>query len=114
MPRISRRNDGIGDPSTWTRFERASLDTAAPLRQRSAHADERFADERLVHDADDRLRAVVQRNERAPMQLTEDEAPRPVDRVDHPCLRRRAARAAELFAENAVRRIGTGDLVPDQ
>src|SRR5437764_14864148 len=108
MPRISRRNDGISDPSTWTRFERASLDTAAPLRQRSAHADERFAHERLMHDANDRLRAVVQRNERAPMQLTEDEAPRPVDRLDHPCQRRRAAPAADPLAETAALRLGTG------
>jgi hypothetical protein len=62
-----------------------------------------------MHDAYDRLAAVVQCDQRTPVQLTEDEASRAVDRIDHPCQRRRARRAAMLFAENAVRRISPQD-----
>ena len=79
------------------------------MRHGSDRTSEGFTDKRLVHDAYDRPFTVMQRDQRAPMQLSENEAPRAVDRIDHPSQRRCALRAPVLFAENAMGRISLLD-----
>ena len=61
-------------------------------------------------DADEDALAVVERDQRRPMHLPEDEAARAVDRVDHPCVARRALPPAMLFAADAVIGIRLCDL----
>ena len=57
-----------------------------------------------------RRAAVVERDQRRPVHLAEDEAARAVDRIDHPRVARRALAPAELLAADAV--IGVRALDP--
>ena len=72
-------------------LQRAPLAAAPPFGSAARRRQERFADVRLVRDADDDAVAVVERDQRRPVHLAEDEAARAVDRVDHPRVVRRAA-----------------------
>src|SRR5665213_3251906 len=67
-------------------------------------ADEAFAQHRLVDDAENRARAVMQRNQSAPGVAAGDKRPRAVDRIEDPGVAAGARFMAPLFAQNAVRR----------
>src|SRR4029453_8249935 len=69
--------------------------------------------ERLMGYADYRALAVVQRDERRPVQLPKDEAAGAVDRVDDPRVRRRPGLLAVLLAMDAVVRMHTLDFRAD-
>src|SRR5581483_7193744 len=94
------------------RAQNAPLVTAAPLRLRARDTDERLADEGLVGHADDRARAVVERDERGPVQVSQDEAARAVDGIDHPRPGLAPLLRAVLLAADAVAGIALGDRLP--
>lgn len=56
----------------------------------------------------------VERNQRAPVELAEDERTRAVDGIDDPRVRTRAGLEAVLFAEDAVLRIDAVDLAANR
>src|SRR5512133_1887652 len=82
--------------------------TALPMA-RSVDRDEGFADDRLMRNAHARPFAIVERDQRPPVQVSHDEAARAVDRIDDPGQSRLSMHAAMLFAVNAVIGIATRD-----
>ncbi len=104
----------VGKRSAAARREPSPLGAAPPPRLAARRRRERLADERLVRDAGHHARAVVQRDQRRPVQLAEDEAARAVDRVDDPRVVRRPLFPAVLLAADAVIRIRARDPLADQ
>ena len=98
VARIGGDDDRVLVPRALARGERAPLAAAPPLRPCRRVRDERLADEGLVGHADDGTRAVVQRDQHAPVQLPDDEAARAVDRIDDPRPRLASRLVAVLLA----------------
>src|SRR4030095_1253688 len=80
----------------------APLASAPPFRRSARLGEKCFADIGLMRDAGDDTLAVVERNQRRPVHLSEDEAARAVDRIDDPCIARGTGLPAQLLAANAV------------
>src|SRR5262245_2088627 len=100
---------GVGEVGTWSADERAFARGPA-IAGTGAVSAETLADERLMHQAIDRLAPARKADERAPGRHAADEGLGPVDRVEHPDVFRVGSFGAELLADDAV----LGKVTPDQ
>ena len=69
---------------------------------------EALADERLIHQTEQRRAASLEPDQSSPERLTDDEGARAVDRIDDPAIVGIGVERAVLLAENAVRGIDLG------
>src|SRR5207248_292641 len=99
----------LGECCARTRRKRSAQLATSPLRDATTDPGEGFPDIGLMHDTYHRTNAIVQCDQRPPMQLPDDEAAGAVDGIDDPGVARRALSPTVLLAANAMVGIGAHD-----